>query len=566
MSQVPKKPKMGMKALVSVVALLCSFQCGSAVAEELGGDIAGRKLRVHVLTLPMYGHYKTIKDIATYMASSPRKHEVSFLLCEQSRGHFEQDRLSERYNITFVSGGNCPVYDENREEVMTRLIKSESIDDLFLMMENMRIVNRQMCEPLMKWYEDPRNRPDVIVYDADSFCASDLAAKYDIPRVARVGTGLRDIYTAPLDTPPHGSGVSSYKMNRFFNRLKALATLFLGRYVITPLYLKNVYFANREYFNVPKAEDYTLNFEGWPALYNTHWGIQHPRPLSPNEFLVGNTNNFEEDALKGIDPQLAKWITSTDVPVVYVSFGTMSAGIAELLARLYEAMKEDIHFRYVWAISKRNRGHLPKEVQENTNDLPDEEAPPGLAGSVWVTEWEVQVALLSHKQVTGFITHGGMNSLAEAIYTQTPLLCMGLFNDQFDNCRSAEDRGFGKALDYKASLTGSVEKLKMLLNVDLKRLIEQQAVKDALRRAWIHNLAAGGASRSAQIIEATAEVGKEGLTRYWHFLPWYQKYNIDIIGTVTLLVLVIYFTLTRTVSALIRKCCLRESHSKEKTS
>ena len=31
----------------------------------------------------------------------------------------------------------------------------------------------------------------------------------------------------------------------------------------------------------------------WPALYNTHWGFQHPSLLLPNEFLVGHTNNFD---------------------------------------------------------------------------------------------------------------------------------------------------------------------------------------------------------------------------------------------------------------------------------
>lgn len=68
-------------------------------------------------------------------------------------------------------------------------------------------------EPLMKWYEsNEAKRPDVIVYDADSFCGADLAEKFGIARVARVGTGLRNILVAGLDVPPNGAGVSIFEM------------------------------------------------------------------------------------------------------------------------------------------------------------------------------------------------------------------------------------------------------------------------------------------------------------------------------------------------------------------
>ena len=83
--------------------------------------ITNRRLRVHILTLPMYGHYKTIKDIGTHMAQTG--HEVSFLLCEQSRQHFEADKLHQRYNISFVSGGACSIYTDNIETMITRLIR-----------------------------------------------------------------------------------------------------------------------------------------------------------------------------------------------------------------------------------------------------------------------------------------------------------------------------------------------------------------------------------------------------------------------------------------------------------
>lgn len=52
-----------------------------------------------------------------------------------------------------------------------------------------------------------------------------------------------------------------------------------------------------------------------------------------------------------------------------------------------------------------------------------------------------------HKQTRLFITHGGQNSLLQAVYHAVPVLGIPLFGDQFDNVVRAEAKGLGLTLN-----------------------------------------------------------------------------------------------------------------------
>lgn len=66
-----------------------------------------------------------------------------------------------------------------------------------------------------------------------------------------------------------------------------------------------------------------------------------------------------------------------------------------------------------------------------------------------------QIAVL--KQATLFITHGGMNSVSEAMVHGVPMLVIPFVSDQPVNARQVERLGLGKVLDCK-SLTGNALK------------------------------------------------------------------------------------------------------------
>lgn len=50
---------------------------------------------------------------------------------------------------------------------------------------------------------------------------------------------------------------------------------------------------------------------------------------------------------------------------------------------------------------------------------------------------------IGHTKVRLFVTHGGQNSLLQAVYHAVPVLAIPLFGDQFDNVVRAETKGLG---------------------------------------------------------------------------------------------------------------------------
>ncbi len=54
----------------------------------------------------------------------------------------------------------------------------------------------------------------------------------------------------------------------------------------------------------------------------------------------------------------------------------------------------------------------------------------------------VNSSIAAHPHVKAFITHGGYNSVTEAVYLGVPLIVMPLFDDQYQNSVRIERRGW----------------------------------------------------------------------------------------------------------------------------
>jgi MGT family glycosyltransferase len=128
-----------------------------------------------------------------------------------------------------------------------------------------------------------------------------------------------------------------------------------------------------------------------------------------------------------VDDEVEAWLARSDLPIVYVSLGSFLSVRSDVLRRIAEALR-GLDVRVALASGSTS----PAELGE---------IPPG-----WLVRAVLpQVTLLRHASLT--VTHGGNNSVTEALTAGVPLLVLPLSTDQFAGAAALERAGFGEALD-----------------------------------------------------------------------------------------------------------------------
>jgi MGT family glycosyltransferase len=131
-------------------------------------------------------------------------------------------------------------------------------------------------------------------------------------------------------------------------------------------------------------------------------------------------------------PDVAAWLAADpSTPVVYVSFGSFLSVRADVLALVVAALRT-LPVRVALAVGSADPALL--------GDLP---------ASWLVREFLPQVALLERAAVA--VTHGGNNSVTEALTAGVPMLVLPFSTDQFAGAAAVVDGGAGVALDPNAA-------------------------------------------------------------------------------------------------------------------
>lgn len=519
--------------------------------------------RIHIMSIPARGHVNLLIPLALHMHSLGN--DVSMVLCEQSRDLWNE--ALQPHGVPMLSAGPCTVYDD-KQDTMTRLIRDDSTDAMQEMMSKVARLGEAMANATAAQYACAGGvpLPDVLVYDADTFGAPAVAARFDVPAVAVVGTGFRDPYGAPawLPVSPIAIGQARLDASLLWRLANAAAQLFM-RFHATPMYTSGVAeAASRSLWAAPtvpcsggetaalprtahpyRAWDATLPFQGQTTLYNTHFGLEYARPLYPFEHVVGHLCSTSLRDLPPLPVHWDAWLNASDVPVVYAAFGSMSqqGAMAEEVASLLLAARSPLAaFRLVLASASEEGGarvtmasgsdgwkafgvsssHGVAAVSPEgavqasaaaaakksgffaAGGGPDAQEAPICtgAGCVVLTTWAPQVRLLHHSAVKVFLTHGGMNSVAEGIAAGVPMACLPLFGDQPDNCQRVEDKRMGMRLfrdRVKQHIAETVDTLNGMVGGGAAGMLT------ALRRAQAAQAAAGGVRRAADIISAVAQ-------------------------------------------------------------
>ena len=126
------------------------------------------------------------------------------------------------------------------------------------------------------------------------------------------------------------------------------------------------------------------------------------------------------------DAEVEEWLAASDEPFVYVSFGSFLSVRSDVLQRVAAALASR-GLRAAIALGSASRTDL--------GELP--------AGWL-VREFLPQVRLLG--SAAAAVTHGGNNSVTEAMTFGVPLLVLPFSTDQFAGAAALESAGFGVAL------------------------------------------------------------------------------------------------------------------------
>ena len=178
--------------------------------------------------------------------------------------------------------------------------------------------------------------------------------------------------------------------------------------------------------------------------------LNYPAALhDENRALLFPPHAFLGSAVReeAADSEVQQWLAAEDTrPIVYVSFGSFLSVRGDVLARVAGAL----------------RG-LDVRVAIATGSTSPEELGP-VPASWFVRGFLPQVTLLRRAALA--VSHGGNNTVTEAITSAVPLLLLPFSTDQFAGAAAVEAAGFGAALDpNSASVDGLREAATGLLSL-----------------------------------------------------------------------------------------------------
>ena len=165
----------------------------------------------------------------------------------------------------------------------------------------------------------------------------------------------------------------------------------------------------------------------------------------------------------------------SDSALIYLSLGSLGSADVELMKRLISILGKTNH-RFI--VSKGPQ-HSSFEVAEN----------------MYGAEFLPQTKIIP--QVDLVITHGGNNTVTEAIHFGKPMIVLPLFWDQYDNAQRVDETGFGVRLNTY-SFTDSE------LTEAVERLLADVALKQRLAAASARVQKSDGIKVGADVIEAVA--------------------------------------------------------------
>ncbi|XP_070538134.1 UDP-glucuronosyltransferase 2A3-like [Ptychodera flava] len=382
---------------------------------------------------------------------------------------------------------------------------------------------------------------DIVVFNTFTPCGALIAQKLSLPYVAFCTTRPDSpVYTfhtripSPLSYIPTVKSCLTTKMT-FLERLQNMMMYAVALYYFDFVTLKPYQMLKTQHNIKPESPMYNFLADAEIVLFGVDWASDIPRPLMPNTVFIGCMLCQEPKALSN---EWQEFVNSADDGIVVFSLGSyatpgVAIEIAEIIAAALARLPQKVAMRY--------EGKPPKNLGTNTK----------------LAQWIPQNDLLGHPRTKAFVTHAGMNGVAEAIFHGVPIVGIPLWSDQFDNMARMTEKGMAVTLTM-ATLTSNE------LYEAVKNVIEDPSYKEnAARLSRIQRDIPMSTGEAAVFwIEHVIKHGGQHLRAEALNLNIIQYFSLDVIAFLLVILILFIFLFVKAMSLFCRFLCKKTGKEK----
>ncbi|XP_052412505.1 UDP glucuronosyltransferase 2 family, polypeptide B6 isoform X1 [Carassius gibelio] len=384
---------------------------------------------------------------------------------------------------------------------------------------------------------------DVVLSDPIYACSDIVAEELNVPLVYTFRLSVANVaerMCGQLPAPPsYVPGV----MSKLTDKMS-----FTERIINMLFYLSQDFFATLAW---RRFDSYYTEYLGRPTsfcemmgkadiwLIRTYWDFEFPRPFLPNFKYVGGLHCTPA---KPLPKDMEEFVQSSgDDGIVVFTLGSLVDKMPKEISNKIASALAQIPQKVLW----RYGGEKPDTLGENTR----------------IYKWIPQNDLLGHPKTRAFITHGGTNSLYEAIYHGVPMVGIPLFGDQPDNLVHVKARGAAVSID-------NIKTMEPQDLVDgLNAIINNSSYKEnVMRLSRIHH------DRPVKPLDEAVfwiefvmrNKGAKHLRVEAHNLTWYQYHCLDVFAFLITILTVVLYVFFKMCKFFIMRCCFRSKSKKSK--
>jgi UDP:flavonoid glycosyltransferase YjiC (YdhE family) len=322
-------------------------------------------------------------------------------------------------------------------------------------------------------------KPDLIICDFFSPNCIDSAAKFSIPMIIGYQS-FNFLDPLPYLTISNGlepASIENYSfLERFLHGILDPVKDFLSKYE----FLKHLKQA-RKNNGVPATLKFTQFTNMGLAIANNYIGFEKSRSLPSHIYPIGP---ILPESFPALDTDLQSFF-DTHQKVLYIAFGSYIKFKGELATNMLEHFQKLLNEGWIdgiiWGgVGSAELKKFPETYTVDSIKYSTEAMLRGTHQQVKLLKWAPQRAILNHPHTKLFITHGGLDSIYEAVESGTPMLVIPHIGDQPRNAALVKEHGVGDYIEWSVDSDDLInQKFATLLdpsNTGLKSKLEQLQV------------------------------------------------------------------------------------------